>query len=198
MWYKRCMSEFSEAFEKRIISFAQDFPERKATTEFQKELERISGDFSGSPLEEFLCEEDVESCRDFLRLAERKDFPNASIISMQHRRFGGVALRHAWSKPKNFSNAPFRRFDHRTVWKGIGYSIGSVALGIGRCNLMLSPFRKGAGRMVGELRCDRDPQSFASSYGMGYGRLPEMPEEDLPVVLPKLVDTLYKFLPKDI
>lgn len=192
------MSEFSEAFEKRIISYAQDFPERRASTELQDELERVSGDFSGSPLEEYLCDDDTESCRDFLKLAERKDFPNASNINMQHRLLGGVALRHAWSKPKNFSNAVFRRIDHRTVWKGIGYPIGSVTLGTGRCGLMLSPFRVGAGRMVGELRCDRNPQSFTSSYGMGYGRLPEMQEDELPIRLPKLVDILYKYLPKNI
>ena len=152
-------------------------------------LTRISGDASGSPLDGYLEDEDIESCRDFLVDASAHAFSNAEEIYMQRRRFTDAPV---WTEPRRYANFSFRKLDRHTTWKGNAYTIGSVALGGGDSRLMLSPLCNEDGAQVGELRCFRSPRVFSTSYGYGYGRLPDLPPADLPLKLPKLNDLLLK------
>ena len=155
---------------------------QRAYQSYDAHLLDISGDYSGSPLERYLAEEDIETCQEFLGYMATRNYPNTQEISMKYPRIGD----YAWKKPNQFENFAFTHGNSREVWKGKGYYIGQVAVAYGECKLVLSPRNEDTVQSSGELRCDRSPRSFKRSYGLGYGKLPDLPSEKIPLELPGL------------
>lgn len=183
------MSEFSAAIPSLESARSRAQLESSERLAFYKRLTAISGDYSGSPLEDYLAGDDVESCRDFLRYTERREFPKSIEISMKYPHFG----EYAWKTPEKFSHFWFNHGNSHTVWKGLGYAIGRVAIGIADCDIVLSPARSGGGPQLGAIRCWRNHHSFISSRGLGYGLIPNPPDLKVPINLLSLTETLSKY-----
>lgn len=176
------MITFGESMEKFVSDKAEFESRQQEYIDFKEHLLDISGDYSGSTLDIYLSESDINDCHEFLNYMEERNFPNAQNISMKYARVG----QYAWSKPDRFANALFRKINSHRVWRGVGYYIGNVAVGYRECGILLSPLPQDDSLQIGELRCDRDPHSFSASHGLGFGRLPDMRPDKLPLSLPTL------------
>lgn len=126
----------------------------------------VSGDGSGSHPEEYLPESITDECMAFLGAAATFEdrYPNADQLYFMKRRNGRLA----WDRPDKANvGLVARPFQFTRTYIGQGYRIGSVELKntTGTSPLMLCT--------DGLLRCDRTPGIFPSSYGFGYGTLPD-------------------------
>lgn len=182
------MSEFSEGMK---VGTSWNIIQRGSGDEFYARLAQVSGNVSGSPLEDYLEERDMESCRDFMEHMGGLAYPGAEELITKRPIIGS----YVWKKPeRSLDNGSIYLFNHgnnRRVWKGIGYHIGFVAIGIANCHLYLSPSET-SDASNGELRCYRNPQSFIKSLAVGVGRLPEPGDVRVPLPLPGLSKRLVK------
>lgn len=185
------MSEFSHGFPAAKNKAEDARIEWMAAQAVSDYLTKISGDFSGSNLPDYLSDKDVDNCRDFLGEAEQRNFPNALAIDLQKRKYSD---RLVWKNPNNFTRIHHPDLFMKSTWNGKGYFIGELPLAVGSCHLVLSPLKDLDNQQIGELRCRRSPDVFVRSFGKGYGVLPVLPPAETPIKIPNLAKTLIKYL----
>jgi hypothetical protein len=187
-------------------TFAEDLAEyraHQAETETQRVNRReymleVSGDTAGTDPAQLMPAREARFCRDFIDLVNHRTdrrHPILTVLSLQQAVGGGKL----WGEEKaNFGDKPFvaiypgKRLHQgglrkwatsvkyspiplRTVWTGEGFYIGYIT----------SYTREGEKGITpaylctdGKVRCERDPQIFTNSLGLGYGTVPE----NLPLV----------------
>ena len=187
------MSEFSDRLPGTESKLAEARNNWLAAQALTNHLIKISGDYTGSSLEDYLSGKDIDNCRDFLEEAERRNFPNAIGIDLQQRKYSDRAV---WSRPDKFTKIHHPDLFMQPVWQGQGYIIGELQLAVGSCRLALSPRKNPENHQIGELRCHRSPNIFTTSYGQGYGRLPDLPPAETPIKIPNLPKRLIDYLTK--
>lgn len=160
------------------------------------EMESISGDSSGSPLESYMGADNVALCYDFLRAVgqqgikgdtlklETADHPlnaderarGSGAIEAQRKTVKTVLLRatgqYTLNRPLNNIEKKRARRAWHTVWQGEGFRIGQTTtqkLG----NLEIGPFDTYL-CTDGLLRCERNGNGFPDTIrSAGVGSIPE-------------------------
>jgi hypothetical protein len=133
---------------------------------FEQQLEAISGDPSGTPLDEYLGSYHIEKLEAFRDEAERRGWPNSQPIEMYVKRGG----RMIWDNPEDGIkvlplHSPLRRHTvYEKVLDTVGYKIAEMQVDAQKVPVYLC--------RDGLLRCERSAGAFKKSYGSGYGVLP--------------------------